>query len=82
MRRIILKRCLGVVITLLLLHQPTLTLASRQRQKEAVAFLVVADIASAALPLWQVIAALMPLGIRISRIAVKRTSPFLVQRLT
>ena len=81
MHRIIMKRCLGVVVTLLLLHEPTLTLASCQRQKKAGAFLVVEDIASAALSLWQVIAALMPSAYESRVIAAKRTFLFLVKRL-
>jgi hypothetical protein len=43
---------------------------------------VVEDIALAALPLWQVIAALLPSAYESRIIAAKRTFPFLVRRLT
>jgi hypothetical protein len=67
------------------LHSPnanlTTVLFGLDRLK-AGAFLVVEDIAPAALPLWQVIAALMPSAYQARVIAAKRSFLFLVQRLT
>ena len=67
------------------LHSPNANLATvlfGLDRLKAGAFLVVEDIAPAALPLWQVIAALMPSAYESRVIAAKRSFLFLVQRLT
>lgn len=67
------------------LHSPNANLATvlfGLERLKAGAFLVVEDIAPAALPLWQIIAALMPSAYESRVIAAKRSFLFLVQRLT